>query len=300
MTDQDASRHAPAATAQPLPLLAATAFVGADCAEFLQGYLTCDTLSLMQAPMAGKALAAALCSLKGRVLANGWAFAPPDSAQDTIVLVTHASVAEQLREHLRRYMVFSKTTVQPVAGHVLGTVDQPDNELSIRIDDRRQLLLPQEQDATAESAGSAAASAGSTFMDSLLDAHRVLVSQASSEVYLPQMLGLSDWGAVDFTKGCYLGQEVVARAEHRGQVKRQLRALTPSTEPVQQHLVEGSTVTDQQGKTLGTVVAVRSATATPGTIAALAVLNTGSLPHNGVLQIENISQPFTLADAAKA
>ena len=47
------------------------------------------------------------------------------------------------------------------------------------------------------------------------------------------MLGLHERGAVSFTKGCYLGQEVVARAQHRGQVKRNLTALhwtgTPPT-----------------------------------------------------------------------
>jgi folate-binding Fe-S cluster repair protein YgfZ len=37
------------------------------------------------------------------------------------------------------------------------------------------------------------------------------------------MLGLPNLGAVSFSKGCYLGQEVVARAEHRGNVKRKLR-----------------------------------------------------------------------------
>ena len=46
------------------------------------------------------------------------------------------------------------------------------------------------------------------------------------EQFLPQMLGLDTAGAVDFDKGCYLGQEIVARAQHRGEVKRRLVTFT--------------------------------------------------------------------------
>ena len=38
--------------------------------------------------------------------------------------------------------------------------------------------------------------------------------------FLPQVLGLHEAGAVDFDKGCYLGQEIIARAQFRGAVKR--------------------------------------------------------------------------------
>ena len=49
------------------------------------------------------------------------------------------------------------------------------------------------------------------------------VAKHVAEAFLPQMIGLTSVGAVSFAKGCYLGQEVVARAEHRGQVKQTLR-----------------------------------------------------------------------------
>ncbi|MBI4357242.1 MAG: folate-binding protein YgfZ [Gammaproteobacteria bacterium] len=45
---------------------------------------------------------------------------------------------------------------------------------------------------------------------------------ATSELFLPQMLNLQTWGAVSFTKGCYLGQEIIGRVEARGEVKRRL------------------------------------------------------------------------------
>lgn len=49
------------------------------------------------------------------------------------------------------------------------------------------------------------------------------VDAALAEKFIPQMLNLDALGAVSFDKGCYPGQEVVARTHHRGAVKRRLR-----------------------------------------------------------------------------
>lgn len=51
---------------------------------------------------------------------------------------------------------------------------------------------------------------------------RALVSAATQDLFLPQMLDFERLGALDFTKGCYPGQEVVARTQYRGQLKRRL------------------------------------------------------------------------------
>lgn len=48
------------------------------------------------------------------------------------------------------------------------------------------------------------------------------VFPATQEVFLPQMLGLETYGAVSFQKGCYPGQEIVARSHYLGEVKRRL------------------------------------------------------------------------------
>ena len=52
-----------------------------------------------------------------------------------------------------------------------------------------------------------------------------MVTAATQEQFVPQMLNLEQLGAVSFTKGCYPGQEIVARAQHRGEVKRRLFRL---------------------------------------------------------------------------
>jgi len=54
------------------------------------------------------------------------------------------------------------------------------------------------------------------------------IRTSTSGEFLPQMIGLKRLNAVSFSKGCYLGQEVVTRAEHRGKVKRRLHLLHTS------------------------------------------------------------------------
>lgn len=59
------------------------------------------------------------------------------------------------------------------------------------------------------------------------------VYPATSGHFVAQMLGLEELGAVHFNKGCYLGQEVIARAHYRGAVKRHLqRGSCTATEPI--------------------------------------------------------------------
>src|SRR2546428_117415 len=53
-------------------------------------------------------------------------------------------------------------------------------------------------------------------------AGRPLITAATQDQFVPQMVNLETLGGVDFRKGCYPGQEIVARAQYRGQVKRRM------------------------------------------------------------------------------
>ncbi|MGI9327662.1 MAG: YgfZ/GcvT domain-containing protein [Pseudomonadales bacterium] len=230
-------------TAEPLSELAVSLFQGSDVRKFLQGYLTCDTDLLLPGETA---LPAALCNLKGRVVANGWAAGYEDDHR--IIVITHASVAGTLREFLKKYLVFSKTTAsawQPKAG-LWGDVDNPNDRTGMILDSRRRLYFQPP---------SGQASSTERFFASLVRDQRVLIQASTSEQFLPQMLGLDQWGAVDFHKGCYLGQEVVARAQHRGQVKRQLVSLVQTnTAATVQPPAPGTALLDPQENPAGIVV----------------------------------------------
>jgi len=72
----------------------------------------------------------------------------------------------------------------------------------------------------------------------------VWLSPATSERFIPQMLGMEQLGAVSFSKGCYPGQEIVARARYLGKVKRRPLLLQLWGAP---ELVPGEPLTVQNG-----------------------------------------------------
>ncbi len=182
---------------------------GPGAEDFLQGYLTCDCRRIN----ARQATPMALCTLKGRVLASGWAIAHDDG----VALIVHASLAERVIAFLKPYVTFSKCNLSIVDGAVqVATSGQ-----FLLHEDIHATLVP-ERPIPATTATDLCA----TLQSKLIDARFAFVSAPVSETFLPQMLGLDAAGAVDFDKGCYLGQEIVARAQHRGEVKRRLTTFT--------------------------------------------------------------------------
>jgi hypothetical protein len=215
------------------------AFVGGDARAFLQGYLTCDVQSL--APE--RAQLGALCTLQGRVLADG-ILLDLDCAP---TLWLHGSLVAPVTEMLRKYLAFSKTRTRDLADTyvTLGLMERPapdiidaplaatrfDGGLAIRVPGaapRWLLVLPLAAAQSLWTRYEALGRAGddTAWVHADVEARWARIVAATRETFLPQMIGLTDLGGVSFEKGCYLGQEVVARAEHRGQVKRRLANAT--------------------------------------------------------------------------
>ncbi|MEZ5558343.1 MAG: hypothetical protein R3E86_07345 [Pseudomonadales bacterium] len=251
--------------------LALLRFSGADAAGFLQGYLTCDTSRL--AP--GHLTATALCNIKGRVVANGWCCADGD----TVLLLVHHSLAERVGVFLKPYLTFSRTRLENETERVL-VIAALDHELptaALRLDERRQLVLLTELDAAATLWRGHPQLSTSAWLAALIDDRVPLVCAATSESFLPQMLELDRLGAVSFNKGCYLGQEVVARAQHRGQVKRRLRTLAWRGSPP----VPGAELHSDDGRTQGTVLQSVATAAGSGTCLAVVQLDAPAALHEG-------------------
>ena len=81
------------------------------------------------------------------------------------------------------------------------------------------------------------------------------VYTATSEEFVAQMLNLDTLGAIAFDKGCYTGQEVIARAHYRGRVKRRAQRFHVAEE----NLSAGASGTLPDGRSFKVVEAVRSA-----------------------------------------
>tara|TARA_X000000950_G_scaffold276306_1_gene363992 strand:+ start:32487 stop:33215 length:729 start_codon:yes stop_codon:yes gene_type:complete len=185
--------------------------------DFLQGYITSDAVTIqaeIEQPFA-------ICNLRGRVLSNGWALGD----DHCIKLYVHASLAQRTAEFLSRYAMFSKCDI---------AIADEAPRLYLRAPEERT-LLPGWSLCDAGYAGAieepTATSLSINPYDMLIERKHALISKPSSERFLPQALGLDLVGAVDFKKGCYLGQEIVARTHFRGALKRKLALFKWQGEP---------------------------------------------------------------------
>lgn len=179
--------------------------LGSNAVEFLQGYLTCDLTRLQKT----STVPMALCNLKGRTVVSGWIH---QHATDTVELIVHETLTTKLAEVLAPYARFSRCTLEANAAHPFVTTTSESGFI-----DNLHLLdepLPNPSDVSSD-------------IDRLLVASGFAwLTDATTERFLPQVLNLHNLGAVDFDKGCYLGQEIVARAQFRGQVKKELISFT--------------------------------------------------------------------------
>jgi folate-binding protein YgfZ len=81
----------------------------------------------------------------------------------------------------------------------------------------------------------------------------VWVDDKTTEEYIPQMFNLHGTGGISFTKGCYLGQEIVARMQYRGELKNRLHLGDADTAGA---LSVGTKIVNLEGKNAGAVVGV--------------------------------------------
>lgn len=203
---------------------------GRDATKFLQGYTTCDLAPVT----AGGSSIGAICNLKGRMVTS---FRVATHGEDLLLRMHRALVPETIT-FLSKYIVFSKAEMHDasaeweVVGATGASVSAGDSDLVVRVDDNRAEIWtrnPAQPQADADA------------WDRLdIDSGLAWITPATAGEYLPQMFAYDALGAVDFEKGCYLGQEIVARAHFRGNVKRQLhRASSPARLPVGTLLGDG-------------------------------------------------------------
>ena len=211
------------------------ALQGTDASSFLQGQTTAD-FSQIEVPCA---IHGAFCDVKGRVIADFLALVVAD---DRIILRLAADLADGLETHLAKYLMFSKATLQRMdqtplgligsgAQKLLGASHTPATgqliELSqgwlLGLETDVYLFIPEGEnsgvmagevkhdDAFRESWHAAACLRG-----------EARISLATTGKYLPQDLNYDLSGWVSFDKGCYTGQEIIARLHWRGTPKRRL------------------------------------------------------------------------------
>lgn len=198
------------------PELAAIAFKGKDAAAFLQNQLTQDVVSLSP----GDATFAALCQPKGRVIA----LLLVGVAEDGLRVVCHRDLADDLVRHLQRFVFRDDVVIEPLPA---TTVCADDGVVDVDADSGADVFepLPGHRYVLVEgpvATGDAAAKPGpaETARAKELAAGIAWLDATTTEQFLPQMIGHETIGALSFAKGCFPGQEIIARTRYLGKLKR--------------------------------------------------------------------------------
>jgi tRNA-modifying protein YgfZ len=126
------------------------------------------------------------------------------------------------------------------------------------------------------------------------------VYAATSEEFVAQMLNLDVLGAIAFEKGCYTGQEVIARAHYRGRVKRRLQRFVTR---VPQTLAAADAGQLADGRALKVVRAVQRPDGTSEFLAVAALIlappaagESGAGPESARIDAEPLALPYTLPE----
>jgi folate-binding protein YgfZ len=233
-----AHEHAVVCDLAPLGVLRVA---GPDAADFLQGQLTNDVLSL--AP--GASQLTAWCSPKGRMLAN-FLVVRIDSA--VFELMLPVALLEAVRKRLSLFVLRSNLTITDASGaSVRLGVGGPDASVAIRgvLGDAPALLRsmtttdgavvalpggrfvvrtgPQQATALWDRLAAATRPAGFPVWQWLtIRAGVPVITQPTADQFVPQTANWDALDGVSFQKGCYTGQEIVARTQYLGRLKERL------------------------------------------------------------------------------
>ncbi len=193
--------------------LGVLAFRGGDAARFLQGQLSADLekLTVDSSTLAG------FHNPQGRTIAL---LAVLRSSPDELLAVLPRDLAAAVAQRLGKFVFRAKVRITDesatwrVCGSKGGDVRGP----ALSWGNRRLELRP-----TGDSAPGPDAAALAAWLRADIHAGLPQIYAATSEQFVAQMLNLDLLGAIAFDKGCYTGQEVIARAHYRGRVKRRLQ-----------------------------------------------------------------------------
>lgn len=245
---------------------------GADAMTFLQGQLTNDVKQLDQC-----AQFTGYCTAKGRLLALFYAF----KINDIIYLQCPRPLIADLVKRLRMFVLRSKVVVEDASEqfvclglasadsatpmqhlplHAHQSSPMPSGTV-IRLPDshgkqRALLIIPAAQAKQAwQSFAETFCPASSSLWEALeVQAGIPQVYKITQEQFVPQMINLDALDGINFKKGCYTGQEIVARTHYLGKVKRRTLLATLPAEAGTPHV--GEPLLDSQQQEAGQLVRV--------------------------------------------
>jgi tRNA-modifying protein YgfZ len=271
---------------------------GPDSQKFLQGQSTCEILAL--AP--GRSTPGAICNPKGRMITSFQAYV---EAEDHVLLSMDKDLVEPTLAALGKYAAFFNTVltnnsdtysqfgltgptiqtellklfpsipstnnfVTDIDGNILGCLAEHLFVVITKTEHAQELWKQLTLNIPAVGLP--------WWRLQLIRAGQASITAALTEQFVPQMLNLQATNAISFDKGCYTGQEVVARMEYLGKLKRRTYLVKASSKEIP---VPGTEVATKEGKSVGIVV--QAAPADLNNFEMLAVLREAAMDQNELL-----------------
>ena len=279
---------------------------GPGAKKFLQGQVTSDLQILEQQ---GHGLSAH-CNIKGHIFSLFRVFRLSD---EHYLASIHQSIAESGFNNLKKYSIFSKVELSFVDDwsgvavsteglSKLGLGEQPeplfkrDDLIAAKLGDELYEVWGDDSGLASTVRDNVSTVAPeSTWYAGLIQLGIPSITDATQEHFIPQMVNLQAVNGVSFSKGCYTGQEIVTRLQHRGILKKAMYPFhTESTEIP----APGQAVVDNEGTAVGEIVS--AAAGDSGSVQLLAVIQQSQIDEGNALKLENGSElnrlelPYTL------
>ncbi|MBY4677045.1 CAF17-like 4Fe-4S cluster assembly/insertion protein YgfZ [Marinobacterium arenosum] len=282
----------------PLLHLRALSVLGPEATKFLQGQLSCD---MEEVSRRGSGLGAH-CNIKGHMLALYRLMAVKDGYW---LRLHHELLADGLA-NLNKYIVFSKADAADLGDQLVGlgligpgaatlverVMDRAPseddgalrsgNKVAVRVPgDRFELWLPVNEAVELLPNLLEGAELGSTeqWLLSEIRAGIADLRAATKEAFIPQMTNLQALGGVSFSKGCYTGQEIVTRLQHRGKLNKPMYRARVASDSVP---AAGTALHSAERENVGQVV-LAAPTEEAGQVELLAVINKAQADSETIL-----------------
>ena len=254
---------------------------GEDAASFLQNQLTNSVLGLTAIPSPAIASGSdavrlvGYCSPKGRLIASAWlGLFSTENGEGRFCLFISKDIAASTAKRLAMFVLRSKVTVKDVTDSwtitgyctsgTLDTLEVDKTAVMLQLPDvmtagvaMRRVLIAQPN--TSDHASAKTTSEDAQILWRSLEVMSAIprIVTATQDQFVPQMVNFESVYGVDFKKGCYPGQEIVARSQYRGVIKRRLQlAHCPIDLLANAHTTPGSEIfhADDAGQPAGMVV----------------------------------------------
>ncbi|MBC8225773.1 MAG: folate-binding protein YgfZ [Gammaproteobacteria bacterium] len=205
--------------------LSILSFSGSDVKDFLQGQMTQDINSISNQSYK----MTSILNPKGRMIVSGLI----KRSEDIFFLIISKDLSEDILNWLSRYILRSDVIITIEDFNIIGLdnvnhkklINHQDDSQQLNIspvdvDKGRYILIINNQVVTKDNSIQSINENDWILAD--IKSGLAIIDKNNSEKYIPQMINLDLLEGISFSKGCYTGQEVVARVQHRGKIKQRM------------------------------------------------------------------------------